>query len=96
MSATVVITAIVSFTLGCLTHLGDEKSNLFFNKQSFVGCLLYCVTFFAMFGVSLVIISLVSNLLGVQSTDYRLLLGSYTVGYALLTVVGRLRAPHHR
>jgi hypothetical protein len=96
MSALVVITALLSFVLGCLTSLGEQKSKLFFNKQSPVGCLLFCVAVLAMFGVSLTIIRLVSTLLGVQSIDYRVFVGSWTVGYALLTVISRLGASHDR
>jgi hypothetical protein len=95
MTGTVATTIVLSFSLGWLTYLGNETARLFLNKQSAVGCLLYCVSFLTFLVASLIIISLVSNLFGLPRVDLRVL-GSYAVGYSLPTVVKRYRASRGR
>ena len=87
------ITLILSFILGCLTSVGEQRAYRIFNTQYIGGALLYVLAFLSAFGISLFAIAIMGTVLGTYThQNNRLVLISYATGFALLTVFKRIRS----
>jgi hypothetical protein len=87
------ITITFSFILGCLTSLSERRASRFFNTATAGGAFFYAMALLLAFGTALFAIGLIGTALGTYTRENgRVVLVSYVVGLALLTVLGRWRS----
>lgn len=87
-----IITLLLSFTFGSLTSLGGERANRIFNANTAGGALLYVVALLSALGASLFAIAIIGTMSGTYPREVDRLLLSYAAGFALFTVVNRIRS----
>lgn len=88
-----IITIMLSFSFGCLTSLGGQRAYRIFNTGTVGGALLYVLALLSALGISLFAIAVIGTMLGTYPhQNHRIVLVSYTAGFALFTVFNRIRS----